>query len=234
MIRAGVPRRLSLMIVAIMTTLDLHESGARLLEGPAGKMEVIFDLPDGEAEGIAVVAHPQPLLGGSARHKIPHFLARALREAGWVAARPNFRGVGNSEGAHDEGRGETDDMLALCAMLRAAYPGKRLALVGFSFGAFVLAKAARTLADRGEPAWRTCLAGMPYGKIHGRGPYEPPMQIPDALVVHGERDERVPLSAIFDWARPQGQPVVVIPDADHFFSGKLPVLRSAVLGHLAA
>jgi len=215
-----------------MKKLELDKSGATLLDGPVGDMKVVFDLPDAAIAGIAVVAHPQPLLGGSAKHKIPHFLARALRDAGWLVARPNFRGVGNSAGAHDGGPGETDDVLALCDMLRGAYPDMRLALVGFSFGAFVQARAARALADRGEAAWRVCLAGMPYGEVEGRGPYDPPAGIPDALVIHGELDERVPLAAIFDWARPQGQPVVVIPNADHFFSGRLPLLRSLVMSHL--
>ncbi|OVZ55623.1 alpha/beta hydrolase [Pigmentiphaga sp. NML080357] len=217
-----------------MKKLELDKSGTRLLDGPVGKMEVVFDLPDAAIAGIAVVAHPQPLLGGSARHKIPHFLARALCDAGWLAARPNFRGVGQSAGTHDGGQGETDDLLALCDTLRNTYPGTRLVLVGFSFGAFVQARVARALAERGEPAWRVCLAGMPYGEVEGRGPYEPPAEIPDALVVHGELDERVPLAAIFDWARPQGQPVVVIPNADHFFSGRLHLLRSLVMSHVTS
>jgi alpha/beta superfamily hydrolase len=213
--------------------LDLHESGSRLLEGPAGSMEVIFDLPKGSATGIAIVAHPQPLLGGHAMHKVPQVLARGLCDAAWLVARPNFRGVGRSAGMHDAGVGETDDILALCQALRDACPSLRLALVGFSFGAFVQARVARALADRGRPAWRVCLAGMPSGKVDGQRCYDTPDGIPDALVVHGERDERVPLQAVMDWARPQVQPVVVVPGADHFFTGRLHVLRSLVLSHLA-
>ena len=102
--------------------LELRDSGTRLLDGPAGAIEVIFDAPKGSVQGLAVVAHPQPLLGGTALHKVPQLLARGLADAGWWVARPNFRGVGRSAGAHDEGVGETDDLLALCETLLAAQP----------------------------------------------------------------------------------------------------------------
>lgn len=217
-----------------MSVIDLHESGSRLLNGPVGSMEVIFDLPKDPATGIAIVAHPQPLLGGHAMHKVPQVLARGLCDVGWLVARPNFRGVGRSEGTHDAGVGETEDILALCRALRDACPSQRLALVGFSFGAFVQARAARALADRRAPAWRVCLAGMPFGEVEGQRRYDTPVGIPDALVVHGEHDDRVPLKAVLDWARPQAQPVVVVPGADHFFTGRLHVLRPLVLSHLAA
>lgn len=210
-------------------------TGPVLLDGPSGAMEVIFDVPKGPTsvlQGAAIVAHPQPLLGGSAIHKVPHVLARGLCDAGWLVTRPNFRGVGRSAGMHDAGNGETDDLLALSELLRAALPGRRLLLVGFSFGAFVQARVARALADRAAPAWRTCLAGMPFGEVEGGRRYDTPDGLPDALVVHGENDERVPLRAVLDWARPKSQPVVVVPGADHFFTGRLPVLRGLVLSHV--
>lgn len=211
---------------------ELRESGSTLLDGPAGAMEVVFDLPAQAHGGIAVVAHPQPLLAGHAGHKVPQFLARALRDAGWLVARPNFRGVGRSAGTHDSGMGETDDLLLLCAVLREAHPQARLALVGFSFGAFVQARVAKALAEADAPAWRICLAGMPFGEVAAGRRFDTPDGIADALVVHGEQDERVPLQAVLDWARPGVQPVVVVPGADHFFSGRLHVLRSLVLAHL--
>jgi len=212
--------------------LDLRDSGAQLVDGPAGAMEVLFDLPKRLPIGLAVVAHPQPLLGGHAMHKVPHLLARGLCDAGWLVARPNFRGVGRSEGKHDAGEGETDDLLALCTVLHEAYPGQRLALVGFSFGAYVQARVASRLAERGAPAWRVVLAGMPFGEVDGGRRYDTPRDVADALVVHGENDERVPMRSVFDWARPKVHPVVVVPGADHFFSGRLPVLRALVLSHL--
>ena len=208
-------------------------TGTVFVESVAGAMEVMVDAPPSRPPcGIAVVAHPQPLLGGSAMHKIPHLLARGLRDAGWLAVRPNFRGVGASQGVHDNGIGETDDLLALIAQMRAAHPGLPLALVGFSFGAFVQSRVARRLADRGEPARRVVLAGLPAGEVEGRRVYAPEGNLPDALIVHGENDERVALAAVLDWARPQSQPIVVVPGADHFFTGRLPILRALVLSHL--
>ncbi|HRO59870.1 MAG TPA: hypothetical protein PK177_12010 [Burkholderiaceae bacterium] len=216
-------------------------SGTTSLDGPAGAIQLIVDAPAEPAQGapgglwrgIAVVAHPQPLLGGSARHKIPHLLARALQQAGWLAVRPNFRGIGGSQGDHDSGFGETDDLLVVAAALRARLPGLPLALVGFSFGAFVQWRVARALAERGEPADRVALAGLPTGEVAAGRHYELEGSLPDAMIVHGEHDEEIRLAALLDWARPQSQPIVVVPGADHFFSGRLPVLRSLVLAHLS-
>lgn len=208
------------------------QDGSHLLHVRGEQMEALADRPAHAPRGLALIAHPQPILGGSAMHKVPHFLAQALRDAGWLTVRPNFRGVGRSTGAHDAGHAETEDMMALLEALRATYAGLPLALVGVSFGAFVLARAARRLADAGKPAWRTCLAAMPYGTVEGGRSYDTPRGLPGALVIHGERDERVPLPSILEWARPDGQPVTVIPGAGHLFNGKLPLLRSLVLGHL--
>jgi uncharacterized protein len=195
-------------------------------------LEVLVDTPGIPPLGVALVGHPQPLLGGSAVHKVPQFLARGLVEAGWVVVRPNFRGVGRSAGVHDAGIGETDDMLVVVQRLRELPLGERMTLVGFSFGAFVQARVARSLADAGAPAWRTVLAGMPFGEVDGGRRYDTPDGLPAALVVHGEADERVPLQAVLDWARPLVQPVTVVPGADHFFTGKLATLRALVLAHV--
>lgn len=212
--------------------LDLDQDGSQLISAAAGHLEVIVDLPAGPARGLAIVGHPQPLLGGTARHKLPHFLARALRDAGWIALRPNFRGAGRSSGEHDGGRGEAADVLALHDTATALRPDLGVALVGFSFGAFVLARVARALADRGTPAWRLVLAGMPSGEVESKRQFDPPTDLPAALIVHGEQDDWVPLVNVLDWARPQGQPVVVVPGAGHFFAGHLPTLRDLMLAHL--
>lgn len=214
------------------STIDLSGEGPRLFAGPAGSIELIVDPPLGEPRGAAIVAHPHPLLGGDARHKVPAFLARALAEAGWLAIRPNFRGVGRSDGVHDGGDGEAADLVSIADALRAREPGGRLALVGFSFGAFVQARVARMLADRAQPAWRVFLAGLPFGDVAGSRRYAPPARLRDAMVVHGDVDERVPLSAVLAWARPDVHPVVVVPGADHFFAGRLPALQALLLRHL--
>jgi alpha/beta superfamily hydrolase len=97
----------------------------------------------------------------------------------------------------------------------------------------VQARVAHALAGRGQPAWRVLLAGMPAGEVDGQRRYDPPQGLAETRVVHGELDTIVPLRSVLDWARPQAQPVVVVPGADHFFSGKLPVLRALLLAHLS-
>lgn len=213
-------------------TPDLDRPGAQLLTGPVGTVEILIDRPPAAPHGIVLVGHPQPLMGGNAKHKLPHYLARSLAGTGWLAIRPNFRGAGRSDGAHDHGDGETDDTLALVERIRSLRPDLPLALVGFSFGAFVMARVASALAARGQAPVRTCLAGMPAGVTKTARQFEPPRDLPNALVIHGERDDWVPLASVLEWARPESRPIVVVPGADHFFTGLLPVLRDLVLGHL--
>lgn len=186
------------------------------VSGPAGRIECAVDDPSGPPLGVALIAHPHPLFGGSLDNKVVQTLARAFVELGYEAWRPNFRGVGQTEGAHDEGRGELEDLAAIVAHLK---PG-RLALAGFSFGAGVQV----LLAERVE-AEKLVLVGVAVTRFH----------LPPAprgtLVVHGELDETVPLAAVLDWARPQDLPVVVVPGGEHFFHRKLNVLRDIVLHH---
>lgn len=216
-----------------------HQAGRQadsvplMLEGPAGQIESLVDAPAGTPCGLALVAHPQPLLGGSARHKIAHLLARAARDLGWLSLRPNFRGVGQSDGQHDRGDAETDDLLAVVAQMRGSHPALPLALIGFSFGAFVQSRVARRLADAGMPAAFVGLAGLPVGEVEGKRSYATGPVPSGTLVVHGELDPQVPLGAILQWARPQALPVVVVPGADHFFAGRLPALRSLFVSHLS-
>ena len=200
------------------------------VDGPAGRIDVAVDRPDeGSPRGLAVVAHPHPLYGGTRDNKVVQTLARALLALGHACWRPDFRGVGASEGAHDDGRGETDDLLAVVAAARASEPGGDalpLVLAGFSFGSFVQSRVARRLADAGTPASRLVFVGT----ATSRFPVEP---VPaDTLVIHGELDDTVPLSAVLDWARPQELPVVVIPGADHFFHRKLTGLKQLLVREL--
>lgn len=195
--------------------------------GAAGRVEILLDQPAGAPRGVALVAHPQPLLGGSARHKVPHVLAHALRDQGWIALRPNFRGVGASAGTHDHGAGETEDLLALVAQARAEHAGLPLALMGFSFGAYVQSHVAARVAAEGEPALHVLLAGMPVGQVQDWRSYDP-APVPGAWLVHGELDERAPLGALMQWGRGHAQPLFVVPGADHFFSARLHLLREFV------
>ena len=207
--------------------------GTSLLEGPAGKLEVFVDRPKADPAAVAIVLHPHPSQGDTAEHKIPAALAKALADLGFLVLRPNFRGVGRSDGEHASAGGEADDIRQLADAVRATFAELELAVVGFSFGAFVAAKVAKQLAEAGHPLRRVALAGLPYGPVRTGQVYDTPSGIPAALVVHGERDDRVPLASVLDWARLDGQPVVVVPGADHFFKGRLVVLRSLVLEHLA-
>jgi alpha/beta superfamily hydrolase len=181
--------------------------------GPAGRIECAVDQPEGAARGIALIAHPHPLYGGTLDNKVVQTLARALLELGYETWRPNFRGVGQTEGIHDEGRGELDDLHAVVKFLNV----EKLVLAGFSFGAALQAQ----LAQRVK-AERLVLVGVALTRLQA------PNVAPDTMVIHGENDETVPLAAVLEWARPQELPVILVPGADHFFHRKLHILRTIV------
>jgi alpha/beta superfamily hydrolase len=194
------------------------------ITGAAGPLECALDLPDaGAPRGIALVAHPHPLFGGTMDNKVVHTLARAFVALGYATLRMNFRGVGGSAGAHDEGHGETDDMAVLLAHAQAQYPNLPLALAGFSFGTFVQARLQQRLTEQGTPAERLVLVGCAAGK------WSMPPVPADTILIHGELDDTIPLTQVFDWARPQDLPVIVIPGADHFFHRKLQHIKRLVV-----
>jgi alpha/beta superfamily hydrolase len=183
------------------------------VSGPAGRIECAVDVPDTAARGTALIAHPHPLYGGTLDNKVVQTLARAFLELGYETWRPNFRGVGQTEGVHDEGRGELEDLQAVLQYTRAT----RFVLAGFSFGAALQAQ----LADRVPPE-RLVLVGVAVTRLQA------PRVARDTIVIHGENDDTVPLAAVLDWARPQDLPLVLVPGADHFFHRKLHVLRTIV------
>ena len=192
------------------------------LPGNAGSMEGLLDLPATPPRGIALVAHPHPLYGGTMDNKVAQTLARTFVGLGYVVARINFRGVGASEGVHDHGIGETDDMALLLEHMRQQYPGLPVALAGFSFGTFVQAQLQQRLIGAGTPAERLVLIGAAAGK------WAMPDIPANTILVHGELDETIPLQAVFDWLRPMDIPVIVIPGADHFFHRKLQHIKAMV------
>jgi alpha/beta superfamily hydrolase len=185
-----------------------------LIAGPAGKIECAVDAPEsGSSRGVALVAHPHPLFGGTLDNKVVQTLARAFVELGYTAWRPNFRGVGASEGTHDEGRGELEDLAAVIQYSKSEKP----VLAGFSFGAAVQTR----FAQRVKPE-RMVLVGV--AVKHQEAAPVPP----DTIVIHGEEDTTVLLADVLAWAKPQDLPVVVVSGADHFFHRRLHILRAIV------
>lgn len=197
------------------------------IDGPVGAIETLVENP-GAPRGIALVCHPHPLFGGANTNKVTHALARTFTRLDYVALRPNFRGVGSSDGIHDEGRGETDDMLVVLAEARRRFGDLPVALAGFSFGAYVQTRVARVLADAHHPAQRLVLVGTAVGHVEGARRYETESVASDTIVIHGARDETVPLANVLAWAEPLDLPVIVVPGADHFFHRRLHVIRDIV------
>jgi alpha/beta superfamily hydrolase len=173
-----------------------------------------------------VIAHPHPLFEGTMENKVVQTMARAFVQAGWVALRFNFRGVGASEGVHDDGNGETADYLHFVADQAGEGP---LAMAGFSFGSYVAVRALQTLWSERDVR-KIILVGTAASRF--QVPALPAEAHDRTLVIHGEVDETVPLSAVMDWARPQTLPVTVVPGVEHYFHGKLVPLKSLVLRHL--
>ena len=196
------------------------------LPGAAGPIEVLRDQPAQAALCTAFIAHPHPLFGGTMDNKVVQTLARAFVATGWTSVRFNFRGVGSSEGTHDEGRGEVDDLLAVVGQLAGSGP---LCLGGFSFGAGVTVNGLQQLWSAREVR-SIVLVGTSTARFHV--PALPPESHERTLVIHGEVDDTVPLSAVLDWARPQTLPVTVVPGVEHFFHGQLPLLKNLVARHL--
>lgn len=225
-----------------------------LVDGPVGPIETVFDFPDtldgAPARGLALVAHPHPLYGGTLDNKVAQTLAKTFVELGYVSVRPNFRGVGASAGAHDEGHGETDDLIAVLqyaqrklamadgtsgadgaiapigAIGAGATAGRAAApvvLAGFSFGSLVLSRVATRLATQGNAAQRLIFVGT--AVTRGRVDDVPA----DTVVIHGELDDTVPLEAVLRWAEPLELPVVVIPGADHFFHRRLHLIKGIIV-----
>jgi uncharacterized protein len=193
-----------------------------LLDGDAGALEVLINEAPEPRRGIALIAHPHPLHGGTLDNKVVQTLAKSFFALGYVAVRMNFRGVGASGGAFDRGDGETQDWLKVLQAMRERYGGLSVVLAGFSFGAFVQSRVARVLSERGEPPLATVLVAPAVGH------FAVETVIGETLVVHGDEDDVVALSDVLGWARPQQLPVTVLPGTGHFFHGYLPKLQQVV------
>ena len=216
------------------------------IDGLVGQIEMSIDLPDELktdpnflVRGLALVAHPHPLMGGTMDNKVAQTMARAFNQLGYVSVRPNFRGVGGSAGVHDDGTGEMEDLLHITDWMRTpsswnqfdATQGQAwtlnantlpLVVSGFSFGSYVGTHLVQRLAELGRPAERLVMVGSAAGK------WTLAAAPADTILIHGEVDETIPLSDVLDWARPQELVVQVVPGADHFFHRKLHCIRNII------
>lgn len=203
-------------------------------QGLAGAIDCVLDLPMDAPRGWALVLHPHPLHGGARENKIVTTIARACVQHGLIAVRPNFRGVGDSAGEFDRAIGETADMQELVRQFTSAYPeaaAGKWVLAGFSFGTSVAAQLYSELAEAADKLPDALLlAGSAVDRFKFRD-----VVVPETtFLVHGETDEVVPLSEAMDFARRHGLPMVVVPEASHFFHGKLIALRLLIEQRLAS
>jgi alpha/beta superfamily hydrolase len=189
-----------------------------VIEGPAGPLEVVINTPAAPA-GIALVAHPHPLQGGTLDNKVVQTLAKTFFALDYVAVRFNFRGVGASSGTFDDGNGETDDAAAALAHAQGRFADALpVVLAGFSFGTFVQTRVAHRVSA--ERLVLVAPAARRFVDEH----------VPaDTIVIHGEEDDVVPLADVFAWARPQELPIVVFPGCGHFFHGRLVQLQRVIM-----
>ena len=199
-----------------------------ICEGRSQSIEVAIDRPETQAAvGVVVIAHPHPLFGGTMDNKVVQTIARAFLQLGFITVRSNFRGVGLTSGEHDHGVGETEDkfdvvMYAVQTLLPTTSQ-QRLALAGFSFGAYVTSLLAQRLLRSNITVEKLVLVGTACSRFDVA-------EVPkDTLVIHGETDDTVPLKSVFDWAKPQDLPVVVLPGVEHFFHGKLTQLKDLIV-----
>ncbi|MEO8384016.1 MAG: alpha/beta hydrolase [Betaproteobacteria bacterium] len=196
-----------------------------IISGEAGAIEIAAHVSETRAPvAVAVVAHPHPLFGGSMDNKVTTTLARALFDAGAATYRFNFRGVGGTQGAHDDGRGEAADLLTVAAYAGRVHPGLPLWLSGFSFGAAVTLAASEQLHCEEMILVAPGFSRMAHWQNVKSGGVAPA----STLLIHGEKDDTVPLADSLNWARPRDIAVIVVPDAEHFFHQRLHTLRRII------
>lgn len=194
-----------------------------LIAGLVGEIEIAADMPALEPIGLALVAHPHPLFGGTMDNKVVQTLARTLTSLGYAVVRPNFRGVGKTAGVHDHGVAETEDLLHVVTWMRQNIAGDLpLVLAGFSFGSFVQSRVAQALLSAGQPVQRMIMVGTAAGKWAVAS-------VPNnTIVIHGELDDTIPLVDVMRWAEPLEIPVSVIAGADHFFHRRLHLIQQII------
>ena len=193
-----------------------------MIDGPSGGLEVLLDEPESSPRAAIVFAHPHPQFGGTMHTKVVYRSAKALRRIGCATLRFNFRGVGKSDGAFDDGRGEAKDFRAGLDWIAERYPGVPLWAAGFSFGAWVALSVGTAdppvslLLGIAPPTHRDLQAFC--------GSTEP------KFLIHGEADELVAIQDIWRLYAELEEPkeLVVIDAADHLFDGKVSEVGDAI------
>ena len=199
-----------------------------MLTGAIGNIEAIIDhridiKNNLTANGyVAVCCHPHPQHGGAMGNKVIYTASRTLASCGVTSIRFNFRGVGQSDGEYADGIGEQDDLVAVVDWCKQEYPERKLILCGFSFGAYISA----LQADKLDASVLISIA-PPIGRIEFTGFKQP--QIP-WLIIQGDEDELVDANMVESWSKQFSKPpeLVLMPEASHFFHGKLPALRANI------
>jgi alpha/beta superfamily hydrolase len=195
----------------------------REVSGPAGRIEVRVDEPEGQPRAIAVVAPPNPQLGGTMQDRVVHHAAVGLRRLDCVVWRFNFRGVGTSEGAFDNGVGEQDDMRAVIDAAAEATPDTPVWAIGYSFGAWIA-----TDVGAADPRVSALVAIAP--PIAGYELNGLRDSLKPKFIIHGEFDEMSPLRAVRQFYASLSEPreLVVIDSANHVFDGHASEVAEAI------
>ncbi|MHB0992195.1 MAG: alpha/beta hydrolase [Burkholderiales bacterium] len=184
-----------------------------------GHIETVLNDPGDTRRGLAFIAHPHPLHGGTLDNKVVQSIAQICHDQSYVAIRPNFRGVGSSDGSYTGGSGETEDMLTVIAFVRSHYESTLpVVLVGFSFGSYVQHRVAQQMPVKKLLLIAPAVNLYQFGSVPA-----------DAAIIHGENDEIVPYNAAQNWAKANNVAFYGIADAGHFFHGKLAELKKAAL-----
>ncbi|AGF49388.1 putative alpha/beta superfamily hydrolase [Candidatus Kinetoplastibacterium galatii TCC219] len=202
--------------------------------GESGNIDCVIEWPLDDIIGLALVLHPHSLYGGSRDNKIITTVARECVNKGMVSIRPNFRGVGESDGIFGNAIGETEDMIALLSQIQISYPKLSklpIMLAGFSFGSAVAAQVYSSLLDNDNYCLYKSLILI--GSAVHRFEFKKVSLPENSLVIHGEDDEVVPFNELLEWIRPKSLPIVMIPSCTHFFHGKLLILRRLVADYLS-
>lgn len=210
-----------------MITTKEKTDTTKLINGPAGKLEVAVQAPTGEEKNAwGIVCHPHPLHGGTMNNKVVTTLAKTFQGLGLNTVRFNFRGVMRSEGKFDNGAGELEDLLAVVDWVQQQQPKKQIWLAGFSFGGYIAAKAATQIPVSTLVTVAPPVQNFPMEKL-------PPIKAKWVLV-QGERDDVVPADAVIEWAKNRvPEPIILLfPEAGHFFHGQLGELRSRIQAEL--